>query len=261
MLYSGLISGEKEVFSVTLIGIALLLAVVIIVLLLVFMGSKNSLVKEQEQAKKSFEKELAESQIEIREATLRNISWELHDNIGQLLTLAKIQAQSIKDHPERIDEMVQTIGTGLDELRALSKLINPDVLKSLSLSEAVQLEIDRFNRLEFINASLEISGSPFSFNANHEIILFRILQEFFSNTIKHSKASNLEVVISFSEIVTMEAKDNGIGFAEMSKIEGIGLLNMKNRAKLIGAQLQLISEEKKGTQLKIQYKPTNQKII
>ena len=90
--------------------LVLFIVVALIILFTVFQKKKNSLVEEQKEAKKRFETEIAETQIEIREETLRNISWELHDNIGQLLTLAKIQLQnatkenindvSISDVPE-----------------------------------------------------------------------------------------------------------------------------------------------------------------
>ena len=81
----------------------------------------------------------------------------MHDNIGQLLTLAKIQLQNAT--PENIHEVSETITKGLTEVRALSKLINPEAIKNIKLKEAVQLEIDRFNRLNFINASLIILGN------------------------------------------------------------------------------------------------------
>ncbi len=111
---------------------------------------------KNEKKLEKFEREIAETQIEIREETLRNISWELHDNIGQLLTLAKIQLQNAT--VENINEVSETITKGLTEVRSLSKLINPEAIKNINLKDAVQLEIDRFNRLNFIDSSLEISG-------------------------------------------------------------------------------------------------------
>ena len=79
-----------------------LLAIIVFVLFSVFMKRKNSLLREQIEAEKRFEKAIAETQIEIREETLRNISWELHDNIGQLLTLVKIKAQNIEGGEEML---------------------------------------------------------------------------------------------------------------------------------------------------------------
>ncbi len=232
-----------------------MLAILIIVLITVFMKRKNKLLEEQALTKQKFDEELARTQIEIREETLRNISWELHDNIGQLMTLAKIQAQMAQEKPEYIDEAVKTIGSGINELRALSKLINPEALKSLTLSDALNLEIERFNRLKFIEANLEIKGEPVRLDSNDEVILFRIFQEFFSNTIKHSRATRLEVTVCYQpEQLDIVAKDNGIGFTNEANFSGIGIKNMKNRAQVINADLDLSSVKNIGTELKLTYR-------
>mgnify|MGYP005996480589 FL=1 len=247
-------SQESQIilFATTLIIVAFV--VFIILLFSIFQKRKNVLLKEQEEAEKRFEREIAETQIEIREETLRNISWELHDNIGQLLTLAKIQLQNAT--PDNIKEVSTTITNSLIEVRSLSKLINPEAIKNIKLKQAIQLEIDRFNRLNFINAKLNIIGNEKEIQSQPSIIIFRILQEFFSNTIKHSKASNLEVEMMFNEEeLEITAKDDGIGFSLIDKSDrGIGLENIKNRAKLIGASAIFLSNLEKGTSLKIIYK-------
>ncbi|WP_026451962.1 sensor histidine kinase [Aequorivita capsosiphonis] len=245
---------EKEIIVITAIAVPVTLVVILIVLFSVFTRRKNRLLQEQEEAKKAYDRELAESQIEIREQTLRNISWELHDNIGQLMTLAKIQAQMSIENPELMPEVCETIGMGIKELRALSKLINPEALKSLSLEEAVSMEIERFNRLKFIAANLEIRGNVEFVEVNTQIILFRILQEFFSNTIKHSKASSLNVVLDYSdELLHIKAEDDGVGFEAENEFMGIGLTNMKTRAKLINSTLDISSIKDKGTSLSLKY--------
>lgn len=245
---------EKEIIIIVAIAIPVTLVIIVIVLFTVFSRRKNRLLQEQEKAKKAFDRELAESQIEIREETLRNISWELHDNIGQLMTLAKIQAQMAQERPELLNEVSETIGTGIDELRSLSKLINPEALKSLSLQEAIGLEIERFNRLKFIAAELKVQGNVRPIESNTQIILFRILQEFFSNTIKHSRASTLKVVLNYSdELLTISAEDNGVGFDKTDNFMGIGLKNMKTRAQLINSTLKINSVKDHGTALHLKY--------
>ncbi|WP_339661014.1 ATP-binding protein [uncultured Polaribacter sp.] len=231
----------------------LIIVIALVILFTTFQNKKNSLIEERKKTKEEFERTITETQIEIREETLRNISWELHDNIGQLLTLAKIQLQNASE--ENIKEVKETITKGLNEVRSLSKLINPEAINNINLREAVQLELDRFNRLEFIKSTLIIEGDAIDIDKKATIIIFRILQEFFSNTIKHSKASELDVSLSYSDSnLIIIAKDNGIGFLSEEKKEGIGLLNIKNRAKLIGAEAVFSSEIDKGTILKINYK-------
>ncbi len=228
----------------------------LIFLFIVFQKKKNYLLLKQAEDAQQFEKEIGESQIEIREQTLRNISWELHDNIGQLLTLAKIQLQSVYDNPEHIKDVNDNLTAILQEVRSLSKVINPDYVSTIRLNEVLQLEMDRFNRLNYIEAKLEVKGNYTVMDPKAEIVIFRILQEFFSNTIKHSRAKNLSVIIDYQPtLVVISAQDNGVGFnANELNRNGIGLINMKKRGALIKTDVNLQSEPNKGTCLIIQHK-------
>jgi len=240
----------KEITVLIAVLILLSLVAIIITLFIVFANRKNQLLREKEK----IEFELANSQIEIREETLRNISWELHDNIGQLMTLAKINAQLVKDNPSKITEVIQTISKALNELRSLSKSINPEYIKNLSLIEAINLEIERFNRLDHIESSVDIKGESKIVDQKKEVIIFRILQEFFTNTIKHSKGSTLKVILNYGETsLIIEAIDNGIGFSMDNKRTGLGIQNMMNRAKVIDATLDINSKINKGTHLNLEY--------
>lgn len=244
---------DGELVYIVTTVLVIFLVTTMVTLFVVFSRRKDKLLLEQKEAQKKFEREIAETEIEIREETLKNISWELHDNIGQLLTLAKIQLQTATK--ETINEVSETIGKSLSELRLLSKLINPDAIKEIKLKEAIQLEIDRFNRLNFIQSELDVKGKEKPIDEKSSIVMFRILQEFFSNTIKHSRATMLNVEMNYSDKeLTIEAKDNGVGFDKDDiQGKGIGLLNMKNRAELIGAKADLVSVPKQGTTLTINY--------
>lgn len=240
----------REITVLIAVLILVILVAIIITLFIVFANRKNQLLEEKEK----IELELMNSQIEIREETLRHISWELHDNIGQLMTLAKINAQLVKDDPSKITEVTQTISKALSELRALSKSINPEYLKNLSLEEAIKLEIERFNRLDQIESTLQIIGKSRIIDQKKEVILFRILQEFFTNTIKHSKGTTLEVALNYQETkLRIEAKDDGVGFSIEDEKAGLGLQNMTIRAKVIDAQLHIASLINEGTHLTLDY--------
>ena len=164
---------NTEALIFAIIGLAGL-CLIVVFLFVVFQKKKNALLIQQLESQQQFEQEIAETQVEIREQTLRNISWELHDNIGQLLTLAKIQLQSVKENPDNIVEVNNNLSTILSEVRSLSKIINPDYISSIKLQEALQLEIDRYNRLNYITSKLNIEGTAFDIDAKTEIIIFRI---------------------------------------------------------------------------------------
>ena len=250
---------EKGVQSFLIIFsiVAFFLALAVIILFVLFQKRKNKLLREQQLAEQRYKEQIVEAQIEIKEDTLRNISWELHDNIGQLLTLAKIQIQNAQEGDDTLSEAADTVGKSLTEIRSLSKLINPDTFRELSLIEAVELEIARFNRLKYLKASLTHSKSVFLIDPKVELIFFRMLQEFFSNTMKHSKATTLDVDIQYEKpLLKIAAKDNGVGFDPLSvnAKAGIGLANIKNRAALVGAMVKLFSQPGKGTQFNLTYK-------
>lgn len=235
------------------------LCIILILFFTIFQKKKNVLLLKQAEDKKQFEKEINESQVEIREQILRNISWELHDNIGQLLTLAKIQLQNVLENPESINEIKDNLSNILNEVRSLSKVINPDFITNINLGDAVQLEIDRFNRLNYIKSTLIIEGEPFDIDPKAEIVIFRILQEFFSNTVKHSRATELTVFLRYeNNTISIQAADNGKGF-EVKSISknGIGLNNMKKRGLLINADINIESEINVGTKLSINYQKTS----
>ena len=244
---------EKQITSFLIIFsvVAFSLALTMILLFVLFQKRKNRLLREQEAAESRFREALITIQNEIREETLRNVSWELHDNIGQLLTLARIQLQRESSASPYVKEACDTIAKSLAELRSLSKSINPDTIKGLSLVDALSQEIDRFNRMQYLEATLHTSNHKFTMDAKVEVIIFRMLQEFFTNTVKHSKASTLDVKVEYQEeALVIEARDNGVGFDpdEKKANRGIGLSNIQHRAALIGAETRIESAKGRGTQ-------------
>ena len=252
---------QKEVQIMVLIAtiIVIILAVSLIFFFSYFQQKKATFLLKQRETQKRFEEEITKSKLEIQEQALQNISWEIHDNVGQLLSVAKMQLNIVQmSLPEaaqiKIQETSDIVGKSLQELRGLAKSLNPETIKNKGLIESIKMEIDRYNRLNFINASLKISDEPFDLGNEKEIILFRILQEFSNNTLKYSKAKNLSIELEYiGKHLEIYAEDDGVGFDinDKSKHQGIGLLNMKSRAKIIGATIELKSSKNNGTKLHI----------
>ena len=139
-----------------------LLVVFVVIFFIAFQNRKNKLLLEKFEAEKKFEKELAQSQIEIQEQTLKNIAWELHDNIGQLLSVANMQLamiiptsdEAIKPH---LEETKTTIASSVQELRALSRNLNNEVVLNNGLVKSMENELERFDRLKFLNTHFSIT--------------------------------------------------------------------------------------------------------
>lgn len=237
----------------------IVMVVIIIVIFSVFQNRKIKLLLDKRADEIRFEEEIIKSQLETQEQTLQNISWELHDNVGQLLSVAKMQLNILQpsiDESKKgiLNETSDIISKSLQEIRTLSKLLNPDTVTNMGLEKSIELELLRFNRLNFLKASLEVYGTRKDIDKKDEIILFRILQEFLSNSIKHAKAKTLKVNLQyFKDSLTITAKDTGVGFDENEIEKGSGLVNMKSRAELIGAELEIQSKKNKGVTLILNY--------
>ena len=245
------------VFVTTII--VLILAITLIVFFFYFQQKKTAYIIKQRETQKRFQEEINKSRLEIQEQALQNISWEIHDNVGQLLSTAKMQLNMVQfalpeEHQASIQEPSDIVGKSLQELRGLAKSLNPETIKNKGLITSITQEISRFNRLNFINATVEVSDDYYDLSNEKEIILFRILQEFCNNTLKYSKAKDLSISLNFMEDkLLITAKDNGIGFDinDTSKHTGIGLVNMKSRCELINAKIDLKSSKGMGTKLYI----------
>ena len=238
----------------------LALIVVFIVFFTAFQRRKNQLLLDKINQQKVFDEELVKSQQEIQEATLKHVGRELHDNIGQLLAFTTMQLNAFEkvvddEIKTKLSNAQEAVASSLKEVRALSRSLNNDVILNTGFDTAVKNEIERLNNSGLIEASFNVFGENASFeNGKDEIILFRILQEFFSNTLKYANANKLEVNITYSDKdLVLNVNDDGDGFDFETIEKSSGLINMEKRSELINAEFNLTSEKGKGTQLKIKY--------
>ena len=212
---------------------------------------------EREQA---FQEEISITQIEIQEQTLKNIGQELHDNVGQILSVANMNMSILAmqvpaELKESFTDTKNAVKDSLSELRALSKTLNSDYISNRGFQESITGEINRLNKLKLVDATIAIVGNSKLFTEGKQsVILFRILQECISNTIKYAQASTFKVVLNYTEeALIISAEDNGKGFDMTSAEKGTGLINMKNRAELINAEFKLTSSHGNGMQLELKY--------
>ncbi len=250
---------EEVLLIVYFVAIIFLLVSFVIIFFVAFQRRKNKLLMEKLEAKQKFEKELATSQLEIQEQTFKNIAWELHDNVGQLLSVVNLQLNMLNntipnEFHEQVTETKGVVSEAVQEIRSLSKILNHDVVLKNGLVTSLNIELERFNRLQFLDASIKINGEIVALDNENEILIFRILQEFLSNVIKHAKASKLSVTLEYEEnSLIINAVDDGVGFNISEKTHSSGMQTMQARAKLLKAEFSLNSEIGKGTKLYLKY--------
>lgn len=256
-----------QIFSTELafyIGLASVIFLIAPVSLIVFVMLYNNRKKRHEQEKEwlrtNFENELLRSQIEVQEQTMQNFASNLHDNIGQLLSLLVITLSTIKpDQPGRIpgkvDSASQLAKRAIKELRQLSRVMYGQELIRMGLDEAIAFELDYLitaglHTIRFNNSYTSKAG-----HTDKDIILFRIFQELLNNTVRHAEATCIDVSIDQDdEHLELTIKDNGRGFNEKDlpkEKKGMGLFNIRKRVVLIAGEIDINSSPGTGTEIKI----------
>lgn len=221
---------------------------------------KKEYLNEIEIKNEIHQKELLATQLEIQQATMQQIGRELHDNIGQKLTLVSLYTQQllyenkVPEVSERIEQVSQIINQSLHDLRSLSKTLTDDNINQKEIVTLIQEEVDNTNAFKKCHVDFQHNFNQLDLSFVHKNVLLRITQEFIQNSIKHSGCKNIFINLNTSQELLWELniKDDGVGFDQSNiKSNGIGLTNMKNRAEIIGADFCLESQKNLGTTLNI----------
>ena len=253
-------TAAERYLLVYMIAVLVIVTALVVLFFIVFQKRKNKLLIDKMKQQQIFEEEITQAQTEIQEQTLKNIGWELHDNVGQLLAFASMQLSILKmqvtdDVKDKFKDTSEALKESLKEVRSLSRSLNNEVVLNIGFEKSITNELDRLKKMKFASATMEVQGEKVDFtNKKDEIIIFRIIQEFLSNSVKYSEAKHLKIVLKYTpDILKIEASDDGKGFDKDTVTMGSGLLNMKSRASLINAKLNLFSKPNEGVQLELIY--------
>jgi signal transduction histidine kinase len=233
----------------------LLLAVGIIVLFLVYQKRQLKYIIEKKELSNQFQRELLKTRLEAQEETLNQLGTDLHDNIGQILSSAKIMigmAEVSEAPTAHLQQAGETISKAIRELRAMSKALNTEWLEKFNLIENLQAETDRITASKALLMTLQHPPS-ITLPVDRQIMLFRIVQEAMQNSIKHSKASHISIVAKQeNNNLEVSITDNGKGFdVNDVAIQGVGVTNIRHRAQLMGG-IATWNSSSEGTTVSIQ---------
>jgi hypothetical protein len=235
--------------------VILLFAILAVSLLFSDRQKSNRISNNIEDMKSQHERMILQTQIEIQEQTLCNISREIHDNISLSLTLAKLNLCTLANEPEnRIAEPINLITKALDDLRNLSNNLNSDLISQQGLIISLERENKRINSLLGLKAELEITGQSLYLDGNKELVIFRIIQEAYTNILKHSQANTITTRLLYQEAhIEIEVIDNGIGIREDESTVmaggGNGLVNIRKRTSILNGTFDIVTKEQQGTKL------------
>jgi signal transduction histidine kinase len=203
------------------------------------------------------QKELLSTQVEIQEQTMQHIGREIHDNIGQKLTLASLYIQQLafertsSNIKENIENINNIINQSLGELRELSKTLTDNSVETSSIYKLLNTEYLKIKELKNLEVSFSCSNKKMALPYQLKTILVRITQEFIQNSIKHSKCKMITIELKeIDDKIYLTLSDDGTGFdITKTPLSGIGISNMKKRTEMLGGNFDLRSTLQTGTQL------------
>lgn len=202
--------------------------------------------------------EMKEATLQMQQLTMQDIGREIHDGVGQRLTLASIYSKQLinkslsDDSRTKLEEISSIINDSLVQLRMLSRELANEQEHSIDLNEFVHQEVEKVKALSVCEVQFD-EEKEFFIDNKKAMFIIRILQEFMQNSLKYAECSKMTISLNKkNELLVLEINDNGKGFDQSILSKGIGLHNMKRRAEMIGATLDISSNIGQGTALHLE---------
>jgi len=247
-------SDEKifiAVITTTFLMIILIIAVVLAILK--YQNRTRKHLLEVQDLKNIYQQEILKAQLEMQEQTFQTISQEIHDNIGQILSLIRLNISTIKTEENSPSEhkvitSKELLDQAIEDLRDLSKRLNTEYVSRQGLAELLRFQLNLIQKTGLYETTLEVHGEERPLDAEKKLIIFRIAQEALNNVLKHAQAKDISVLLMYMSVkIILSIKDDGKGFSPEGAQKSLGLQNMAHRAGLIGASFTLQSKPGEGT--------------
>lgn len=250
-----------DVVIIIIIGTALFLLLGMFIAFMTLVYQKRRL-EHQEEIKgleEAYQKEILRAQLEMQEQTFLFISQEIHDNVGQLLSLVRLNVSTLdtmgnSSSAHKINASKELLDQAIQDLRDLSKRLNSKYTTSQPLSALLQFQLGLLQKTGVVDTQFELEGEERDLNPEKKLIAFRIAQEALNNVIRHAEADTINAKLMYSgEKMALRIGDNGKGFpatlagGQPPANQGTGTHNMRYRATLIGATLRIEGQPGSGT--------------
>jgi len=200
---------------------------------------------KQALAKRHLQEKFSEALIFSQEAERTRIAKELHDSVGQQLTLIKRKAQM-----GDLDEITCMTNSALEEVRSISRGLYPAVLKQLGLTESLEQLINDVDESTTIFFTSELDLIDVYFSEKESLNFYRFMQESVTNILKHAEATSVEIKIKkLPQRINVKIKDNGIGFdpIQARRKQSLGLKTIAERIRILGGTISVNSKPGQGT--------------
>lgn len=200
-------------------------------------------------------RELTRHQQTLREEEQKRIAREIHDELGQMLTGLKLDIHMMKKKvgagmPTDLDELSSRVDDTIGSVRRIASELRPSILDDFGLIPAIEWQAGEFEAKAGIDCAFVCTDESVHLDPEAEAAVFRIVQEALTNVARHSDASAVCVTVENSDgHLNVMIEDDGRGFdpQHLTKTRSLGILGMRERARLIGASLDIRSRDHSGT--------------
>jgi signal transduction histidine kinase len=216
---------------------------------------QNQLVEEKIRR----QQEIAKAVIDAQESERETLGRELHDNISQVLTTARLYLNCARDTPamqeNMINRSIETISSAIEEIRRLSKSMIETFHKEVGLELSLNDLIENILLAQKCNIILQFSvPDEQRLDDKLKMTIFRIVQEQLNNTIKHAEASEVQIAImQSSHLLRVTIADDGKGFDTTRKRKGIGITNIISRTELFNGRVKIDSSPGNGCRMQVSF--------
>jgi two-component system, NarL family, sensor kinase len=198
------------------------------------------------------------AEINTLEAERKRIAGDLHDELGPMLSAIKLQINHLEPEDETENALLEKSSKQIDNIiqrfREISYDLLPNTLVRKGFIKATHEYISKLKNLHPLE--INFNTTDFSLTAEREVNLYRVIQEIMQNTIKHARATALNInIVKRNKSIFLQTKDDGIGFNYSEKsleAKGVGLLSLQSRAQLLGGQLVVHTQPGSGTTFEIE---------
>ena len=249
-------STAQNIIIIVIVSSLLILLLVLFIswIIYFYQQKQKDYFKNIETMKAVHSNTLLQSQKEMQEQTFLNISREIHDNIGQKLTLVKLQLitlpyNSFSEVRGKVNNIVSIIGNAINDLSDISRSMSNEIILQNGLIKGLEFELEQIKKSGEYKIILNVTGDTIFLENDKEMVLFRLTQEALHNIIKHAEATKIQVNLHYaSDYIQLDIIDNGRGF-EMDKncSPGAGLKNMQKRVQLFNGTYLMNSNLNHGT--------------
>jgi signal transduction histidine kinase len=238
----------------------MLFAFTLVIFLIVHKKKRYEHLLEKQALENNYHSQLLLSRMEVQEQSFKYFSEEIHDNIGQLLSIVKMQLYNIRNNSKeqqiisKAGECTDLLSKAISDLRNISHTLNSTFVNTAGLVDAVNKDLEYVRSARDMQCTLHRSGDEYSMGNERELLIFRIIQEAITNAIKHAAPAAIDVYLDYTPLaLCVTVADNGSGFeTDNVASSGIGLSNMYVRTDLLKSKLEVVSEKNVGTRIRLE---------